>query len=559
MPTIDIKKKDLDRLIGRKLSISALERHLMLAKAELKEYDAATDGLKVELSDSNRPDLWSSEGIARQIRTALSGRDGKYPFFKKGMKPSRVIRVARDLKAVRPYIAACAATGVRMNEDVLAQMIQSQEKLSDIYGRKRATVSIGIYELDRIAFPVDYRLAEPSSVSFVPLGMVEELTLSAILERHPKGMEYGGIVKAHPKYPVLTDGKGRVLSFPPIINSAEIGEVKPETRNVLIEVTGADLRMVALTINILAASFHDRGAKIEPVAVKYPYATDFGKDVVFPLDLSARISVPLSTFSSVLGEEVSLSDVKRRLVSYGHAVTAEKDRLVAVVPPYRDDIMHPVDLVEDYAVSRGYDSFASVMPEQSTVGALSSLELLSDTVRSHMIGAGFQEIMSNILCSAEELEGTRQETDRLVVIDNPMSLAYSVLRNSVLPSLLRVEAASSRAFYPHRTFEAGEAAIFDAKENMGARTVLNLGALVSHPSANFSEAHSCLDFLLYYLGREYRLEPAEHPLFMCGRCGRVVSGDVEIGIIGEIGPDALELRQIAMPCAGFEINLDRLL
>jgi phenylalanyl-tRNA synthetase beta chain len=61
MPTIDIKKKDLDILIGKRLRLEALEKLLMLAKAELKEYIAETDDLKVELSDSNRPDLWSAE------------------------------------------------------------------------------------------------------------------------------------------------------------------------------------------------------------------------------------------------------------------------------------------------------------------------------------------------------------------------------------------------------------------------------------------------------------------------------------------------------------------
>src|SRR5512143_3955462 len=103
MPTIDIKKKDLDALIGRKLSVAALEKKLMLAKAELKEYNAETDELKVELSDSNRPDLWSAEGIARQLRIALSGRPESYPFYKQGRKPVREIRVAKGMKTVRPY------------------------------------------------------------------------------------------------------------------------------------------------------------------------------------------------------------------------------------------------------------------------------------------------------------------------------------------------------------------------------------------------------------------------------------------------------------------------
>ncbi len=556
MPTIDIKKRDLDFLIGKKLSFAALEKHLMLAKAELKEYHAETDDLKVELSDSNRPDLWSAEGIARQVRIALSGKPERYPFFKRVGKTVPEIRVSKDMKSVRPSIAACTATGVRMNDDVLAQMIQSQDKLSEIFGRKRSTVSIGIYELDQIEFPVDYRLAEPASLSFTPLGMEEKLTLAEILDRHPKGIAYGGIVKPFPKYPVLTDSRGRVLSFPPIINSREIGEVKPHTRNVLVEVTGTDQRMTALTLNILAANLFDRGATIGRVLVIHPYDTAFGRRVAFPHDTSGTFTVPLANFSDGLGETVTPAEVRKRLGSYGLTTSARGDRISIVVPPYRDDIMHPVDLVEDYAISRGYDSFEPVMPRQSTVGSLTSIELLSDTVRGHLIGAGFQEVMSNILCSREELEYAMPEGERLVEVDNVMSLAYSVLRNRIIPSLLNVESASSKAFYPHRIFEVGEVAVFDASENMGSRTDLNLGALISHPAANFSEMHTSLDMLFYYLGMEYELMPAAHPLYMHGRCGKIMTGGRDIGYIGEIRPEVLDRRQIAMPCAAFEINLN---
>ena len=559
MPTIDIKKKDLDGLIGKKLSLEALEKHLMLAKAELKEYDAATDGMKVELSDSNRPDLWSAEGVARQIRVYLAGKPEEQPFYRPGRKATRIIRVEKGLQKVRPYIAACTAQGLRMDNDVLTQMIQSQDKLAEIFGRKRSTVSIGIYELDRIAFPVDYRLAGADEVSFTPLGMEEKLTLGQILEKHPKGIQYGGIVKSFPKYPVLTDSMGHVLSFPPIINSAEIGEVKISTRSVLVEVTGTDQRMVSLTLNILATDLYDRGADIDPVLVTHPYATEMGKNVTFPVDTSSTIRLSRKRFSEALGEEVPVADLKRRLAAYGHRVKAGKGALAITAPPYRDDIMHAVDMVEDYAVSRGYDSFGPVMPQQSTVGGLSQIELLSDTVRGHMVGAGFQELVSNILCSREELEDGLATGEKLVEVANVMSLAYSVLRNRVLPSLLNVEAASSKAFYPHRTFEVGEVAALDAGTNMGTRTDVNLAALIAHPTASFSEMHSTLDVLLYYLGVAYTVEPAEHPLFLQGRCGRVMGGGRELGLLGEVRPEVLERRQISMPCAAFEIKLDRLM
>jgi phenylalanyl-tRNA synthetase beta chain len=559
MPTIDIKKTDLDKLVGRKLSIHALEKHLMLAKAELKEYNAGTDELKVELSDSNRPDLWSAEGIARQIRIALTGKAEDYAFFKPGRKPTRVVRVSREMRTVRPFIAACTAQGLRMNDDVLTQMIQSQDKLAEIFGRKRSTVSIGIYELDKIAFPVDYRLAAPDEIAFRPLGMEEKLTLGQILKRHPKGIQYGGIVRPFGKYPVLLDGMGHVLSFPPIINSSEIGEVKTSTRNVLVEITGTDQRMVALTLNIIAVSLHERGADIDPVLVVHPYDTPMGRNVTFPRDTSSSISLSLGKFAKALGEDVPFADLKRRLVAYGHRVAGTKGKVTITYAPYRDDIMHAMDAVEDYAISRGYDSFDPVMPQQSTVGGLSAIELLSDTVRGHMVGAGFQEFVSNILCSRKELQDGLREGEKLVEVDNIMSLAYSVLRNSVLPSLLNVEEASSKAFYPHRIFEVGEVAVLDPSQNMGTRTDLNLAALLSHPAANFSEIHSTMDVLLYYLGVEYRLEPSDHPLYLAGRCGSVMVKGASIGLIGEVAPAVLERRQISMPCAAFEINLNALL
>ena len=173
-----------------------------------------------------------------------------------------------------------------------------------------------------------------------------------------------------------------------------------------------------------------------------------------------------------------------------------------------------------------------------------------------MVGAGFQEFVSNILCSREELADGLAAGEALVEVDNVMSLAYSVLRNRVLPSLLNVEAASSKAFYPHRTFEAGEVAVLDRSANMGTRTDLNLAALIAHPTANFSEMHSTLDVLLYYIGVEYKLEPAEDPLFLAGRCGKIVVNGDTLGFIGEVRPEVLERRQITMPCAAFEINLN---
>jgi phenylalanyl-tRNA synthetase beta chain len=123
--------------------------------------------------------------------------------------------------------------------------------------------------------------------------------------------------------------------------------------------------------------------------------------------------------------------------------------------------------------------------------------------------------------------------------------------------LLRVEAASSRAFYPHRLFEAGEVAIPDATHELGSSTEVVLGSIVAHATAHFSEIHSSLDVLFYHLGQDYRLEPVQHPAFLEGRAGQIVVADKPLGLIGEVHPEVLERWQIAVPVAAFEVNLTR--
>ncbi|HBH79502.1 MAG TPA: phenylalanine--tRNA ligase subunit beta, partial [Nitrospira sp.] len=183
--------------------------------------------------------------------------------------------------------------------------------------------------------------------------------------------------------------------------------------------------------------------------------------------------------------------------------------------------------------------------------------------RELMVGLGFQEIISNILGSPEQYSGHMRidetEWGQMVKVDNVMTLNFSCLRQWILPSLLRIEAASSRAFYPHRLFEAGDVAIPDATHESGSRTETVLGAVIAHAAAHFSEIHSCLDTLFYYLGKEYRLEPVPHPSFLEGRAGRILIADKPVGIIGEIHPEVLERWQITMPVVAFDLNLSQLI
>ena len=140
MPTLDASKKDLERLAGKKFAKAELEEALEYVKSELDAQEK--DALKIDCKETNRPDLWSTEGIARELRARL----GK----EKGIPPYRVnkghvnVHVDKNLAEVRPFIACAVVKGVKIAEEFLVQMIQLQEKVGETFGRKRREAAIGL-------------------------------------------------------------------------------------------------------------------------------------------------------------------------------------------------------------------------------------------------------------------------------------------------------------------------------------------------------------------------------------------------------------------------------
>ncbi len=568
MPSIEVNRTDLESLLGEKLNFDRLTSLLPLVKGEIKEWTEET--LKLELNDSNRPDLWSPEGIARQNRLREKGESGlggtvpPYPFFE--AKAYQKIIVSKSVTPIRPYLGAFLVRGITITDAVLIQLIQSQEKLAEIFGQKRKTLSIGLYPLQKIVFPIRYDVADPDTTCFTPLGVDQPISMREILKGHPKGMTYADILKDQTHYPILIDAKDQILSFPPIINSREVGELHVGDTDFLVEVTGCNLRMVILAVNIFACNLFDRGGAIEPLSICFPQETPFGRSIKMPYDadgpvpFSKRVEVTLGDFEKTLGEPVSFEEARSFLTLYGYQVSGRGKKMQVILPPYRDDVMHPIDVVEDFAISRGYETFTPTMPSTATIGSQSPSSLLSRKLAEAMVGFGFEEVISNVLSSQEEqidrmrINGqTTRPEGRVVLIENPMTERYAMPRPWLLPSLLRVEGVSSKAYYPHRLFEIGEVARL-TKAHDGCETVLHLATLVAHAEARFSELHAVLSALFYSLSIAYQLTPIAHPTFIEGRAGVLLKQGQEIGFIGEVHPEVLTRWEIGVPAVAFEIE-----
>ena len=270
MPTIDVDYAELERLLNVKLNgdMAKLDDILAYVKAEVKGFNEKEGSVSIEMKDTNRPDLWSVEGLSR----ALQG----YLDIEKGIKHYTVgksaveVNVNAQLYNIRPYICCSIIKDIHLSDSVIKGIMHLQDKLDQTNGRSRQKTSIGIYNLDLIKPPIEYTAVKPADVSFVPLGFTEKMGLDEILERHPKGIEYGHIVKKNPLYPMLFDSEGKVLSFPPIINSNDLGKITEESRNLLVEVTGTLHKTVLNTLNLVTLALIDRGGKAYSATINYP-------------------------------------------------------------------------------------------------------------------------------------------------------------------------------------------------------------------------------------------------------------------------------------------------
>ena len=561
MPKIDVNEQLFFKGLGRRFAKAELVELLTAAKAELDDWPEGEGVLRIECNDTNRPDLWSTMGLARQLSIYLTGKAPSYPFFSRAGKVQqageRRVVVDAGLREIRPFIASFVAEEVAVTDALLKEIIQSQEKLCGNFGRKRKMIAMGVSRCDLVSWPVHYGAADPDATRFVPLDFDHPISMREILALHPKGREYGPLVSQFAKFPLLSDGKGEVLTFPPVINSALIGGVKVGDSRLFIDLTGPDLTIILTACSIAACDFADMGFTIRPVKVEYPFDTPLGHSIVTPFYFQKETVLEVAEASRRLGEQFTAEEAAAAVRRMGSTVRIDGGRLVVAPAEYRNDFLHPVDAVEEIMIGRGMDSFAPVMPRDFTVGRLTAAEEFGRLARETVVGLGYQEMIYGYLGSKRDfVERMGIPPSEVLEIANAMTESFEIVRNSILPNLLASEAVSAHAAYPHRIFEAGKIVVKDPADNQGCRTVNSLGLLWADREAGFNDVHAHVLALFYYVSREATLATVEDPRFIPGRTAEILVNGRRAGIMGELHPRVLEAWGIQMPVAAAELDLD---
>jgi phenylalanyl-tRNA synthetase beta chain len=561
MPTIDVNCTELEHLLNIKLdgNLEKLDDILAYVKAEIKGFDQKENTLSIEMKDTARADLWSVEGLTRALHSYIGQQGIKYY---NADKSDVEVNVDANLFNIRPYIGCAVIKNIHLSDAVIKGIMHLQDKLDHTHGRNRQRTSIGIYNLDLIKPPIKYTAVKPESVQFMPLGFVEQMGLDEILKKHPKGQEYGSIVKPNLLYPILYDREGKVLSFPPIINSNDLGKITENSRNLLVEVTGTLHKTVLNTLTLITSALIDRGGKAYSVTINYPKGTNYTQKTLVTPDFNNKpLKLSVAETNRLLGLNLSTEEIIKLLGTAGLGVEKTSDGYITVlVPCYRVDVMHQVDIIEDIAIAYGYNNITPLWRELPTTGKAKAAQHHIDIVRDLMVGLGYQEVLNTTLTNPQILfQKMNQPPSSIIELSNPKVITMTCLRNQLLPGLMGFLSINQSVEFPQKIFELGKVTFPEETKETRTCDKNYLSAVTTHPNANFSEIKSALDSLMTNFGIKWQIQETIHPSFIDGRAGKILAEDQEIGIIGEINPLVLETWKLENPVAAFELNLQTLI
>ncbi|MBW6451327.1 MAG: phenylalanine--tRNA ligase subunit beta [DPANN group archaeon] len=546
MVTLDTQLSKIQKLLGKNITTKELEENLFNLGMELDDIDG--DELKIDIT-AERPDMVSTYGLARALKSYMSIETGlkEYKITKSGEK----VIVDKSTKNVRPYTVAAIVKGLEFDDKKIKELIWVQEKLHATFARGRKKAAIGIYPFEKIKLPIHYIAKDPKDIRFVPLESDKELNGYEILDKHPTGQKYAHLLREHKQYPIFIDSNNEILSMPPIINSQKRGRVTEDTKEIFIECSGSDLNALKVILNILVTIFSDMGGKIYSMDIEYADKTITTPDLT---PETRKISVDY--VNKLIGINIDAKKMKKYLEQMGYdVINIDKTILTILIPPYRTDILHDVDIADDVARAYGFENIEMVIPLVVTTGGTTEESKLKETVQEQMIGFGYQESLTLVITNKEEQYNKMNISEQPHVnLGESTEKSFNMIRSWLIPSVLKSLSNNKHKEYPQKLFDIDYVIKPDVKTDTRTKQRLHLAAVTAHSDSDYTEIKAVTERLLENIGIKYRFEECDKPYFMEGRGAKIIVDNKKIGIIGALHPKVISNWDIDVPVVVLELE-----
>ena len=552
MPTISVNQDLIAKLLevhGLKHDIDGISDQLPLLGTDIDRCDEET--LDIEIFP-NRPDLLSGETLSRAIRSFIHHQNSGPQL--EVSDSSVTMTVDADLIDIRPIILGAVVKNVNLeklnieSDEFIKSLMDHQEKLHFALGRGRKRASIGVHDLSTLHPPFRVK-AVSGNEKFVPLAMEEPMSIDEILVNHPKGVEYAHLLEGYDKFPVIIDSEDNILSFPPIINGKHT-TVTETTTDFFIDVTGWDFRSCEASLMLIALQLSELGGSIESIEI-----TDcHGQVNKFPNGSPVEHVLPRKLLDGLLGRELSDSELTKSINRMGGSfVSRNSEQIMIDMPRWRFDILHPVDLVEDIAIGHGFEDLGEDIPRSPMTAKPRNDANLLRRVRDSMQGLGMMQIQSLTLSNDDDQFNFVRWSNvgEITRITNPITIDHTLLRQYLLPGLLRLLSSNRHHDLPQSVYELGTV-VRDHKN------CSRLAFLVAERTGGFAAIRGRIQAFLRDLGAsEYEILalPDNEGPWLAGRAAKIMVNGLHIGCFGEIDPHVGELFELKVPMNGAEFCL----
>jgi len=545
LPVVELNVNRIRKLVSGKTTRKQILDTLPFLGLDIESEDG--DEIRIEYSP-NRPDYSTDYGIANGLQGLLGIKKGieKTIIKKKG---KFTIKVDSSVTKVRPYVTGVIATNGKLDDISIKQLMNMQEDLHFGIGRKRKKSSIGLHDADKISFPLRYSTTSREH-KFVPLNGDTEQTIDEILVNTEVGQNYGWILADSKQVPIIMDSEQNIISFPPIINSA-LTTVTPNTKNILIEVTGIDKESAEDMLSVVVSILQTAGFDFNELKIS-------GNKNSTP-QLKNRTMIYDTKFTSeILGIEMSSSNMVTCLKKCRLDASVKGKKITCIIPRYRFDIFGPMDLVEEIALGYGIANIEPKLSPSTTIGQKNDVTIKTGLISKTAVGLGFLEAMNSSLTSKKILyDMTKRDSSEIISVLDSKSQEHTILRDSLLPSLLENLSKNIHESYPQKLFETG--VVFSKSQPINES--INLAAVIAYKDTNYSEIKAIMQSILKTIFKidSQTKTSKNQELFVEGKHADIFVNDKKIGEIGEINTEILENFRIRTSVTGFEIKLSGLI
>ena len=546
MPVIELNLNRIKKIISGNVTKKRIVDTLPFLGLDIESQDG--DKIRIEYSP-NRPDYSTDFGIALGLEGLLG--------IKKGIQKTNIkkqgkfeIKVDPSVSKIRPFVTGVIARNGTIDDETIKQLMNMQEDLHFGIGRKRKKSSIGLHDLDRISFPLNYTTSTRGH-SFVPLNSESKHTIDQILSETEVGKNYGWILGDSKNVPIIVDSEGTTISFPPIIN-ASVTAVTTKTKNVLVEVTSLDKDAAEDMLSVVVAILQMAGFEIIQLTISG------GKNSTPRLN-SRKIQYETRLTEQILGLNISPSAMTSSLKKCRLDAIQKGTKIQCTIPRYRFDVFGPMDIVEEIALGYGIDNLTPKLSPSQKLGEKSLMTKKLEIVSKITVGFGFTEALNSSLTSKKILfDFLNRDSSQMISVIDSKSQEHTILRDTILPGLIENLSKNIHESYPQKLFEVGT--VFSKAKPI--HEAINLAGVIAYKESNYSEMKSILQSILktgFKIDSKTKTPKDNVTTFANGRHSDIFVGEKSVGTIGEINSDVLDNFKIRTSVVGFEIKLSGLI